>query len=138
MSLRQLTRFSPITPHRRIGPALCAVLLAGIAACAKGQDAQAAASSGAYSDSLAGVPATRREGASPVSVRLSEWKLDLSRLTVPTGEVEFTVTNGGTMLHAFEVAEVLDRNRTARCEQHESPRSAAPTRRRRGLEIALD
>jgi phosphohistidine phosphatase SixA len=34
---------------------------------------------------------------------LSEWKLEPSRLTVPTGDVEFTVTNRGTMLHAFEV-----------------------------------
>jgi phosphohistidine phosphatase SixA/plastocyanin len=103
MSLRQLTRFNLITPHRRIGPALCAALLAGIAAHAQGQGAEAAANSGAYSGSLAGVPATRREDASAVSVRLSEWNLELSRLTVPTGEVEFTVVNGGTMLHAFEV-----------------------------------
>src|ERR1700681_238856 len=103
MSLRQLTRSTLITLHSGIAPALCAVLLTGIAACAKGQDAEAAANSGAYSDSVAGAPATQREDASPVSVRLSEWKLELSRLTVPTGEVEFTVTNGGTMLHAFEV-----------------------------------
>ena len=103
MSLRQLTRSALITEHRRIGPALCAVFLTVVAACARGQDTEAAANSGAYSNSPGVMPATQREDASPVSVRLSEWKLDLSRLTVPTGEVEFTVRNDGTMLHAFEV-----------------------------------
>jgi phosphohistidine phosphatase SixA/plastocyanin len=103
MSLRQLSRFGRFTRHRRIGPALCAMLVAGIGACSKGQDAEAAANSGAYSSSEAAVPPTQSKGASSVSIRLSEWKLELSRLTVPTGEVEFTVTNAGTMLHGFEV-----------------------------------
>jgi len=103
MSLRQLTRSALITRHRRIGPVFWAVLLTGVAACAKGQDAEAAANSGAYSSSAEPMPATQGEGASPVNVRLSEWKLEPSRLTVPTGEVEFTVTNGGTTLHAFEI-----------------------------------
>lgn len=48
-------------------------------------------------------PPTRRDSASRVNVRLSEWKLELSQLTVHTGEVEFSVTNGGTMPHAFEI-----------------------------------
>lgn len=103
MSLRQLTRSDLITQHRRTGLVLCAALLTGIAGCTKDHDAEAAANSGTYSSSVAVTPATQREGASPVRVRLSEWKLELSQLTVPTGEVEFTVTNGGTMLHAFEV-----------------------------------
>jgi len=103
MNFRQLTRSSPIPQNRRIGFALCAALLTGVAGCTKDSDAQAGANSDAYSNSPAVTPTTQGEGASPVSVRLSEWKLELSRLTVPTGEVEFTVTNGGTMLHAFEV-----------------------------------
>ena len=74
---------------RRRHLALCAVLLTSIAACTKVHDAGAATKS--------------RDGASLVRVRLSEWKLELSQLTVPTGEVEISVTNGGTMLHAFEI-----------------------------------
>ena len=52
---------------------------------------------------MAPMAAPRNQGATAVSVRLSEWKLELSQSTVPAGDVEFTVTNGGTMLHAFEV-----------------------------------
>jgi phosphohistidine phosphatase SixA/plastocyanin len=104
MSLRQLSRPGLITEHRRIGLVLCFVLLAGIAGCSKDQYAEAAASAvGAQPDSAGAMPASQREGASSVSVRLSEWKLELSQLTVPTGEIEFTVMNGGTMLHAFEI-----------------------------------
>ena len=55
------------------------------------------------SDKQPGANQESRERASSVSVRLSEWKLELSQLTVPTGEVEFSVTNGGTTLHAFEI-----------------------------------
>jgi len=73
----------------RLRLAFCGALLTSIAACTKVQDAGAATKS--------------REAASSVSVRLSEWKLDLSKLTVPTGDIELSVTNGGTMLHAFEI-----------------------------------
>jgi phosphohistidine phosphatase SixA/plastocyanin len=103
MSLRQLTRTRSITQNRRIGFAVCAALVAGVAGCTRDSGAQAGSNSDAYSNSAAITPSTQSGGTSSVSVRLSEWKLELSRLTVPTGEVEFTVTNGGTMLHAFEV-----------------------------------
>ena len=103
MSLRHLGRSGLITEHRRLRLVLCAMLLTGIAGCTKDSDAQARENSDTYSSSPAATPTTQHEGASPISVRLSEWKLELSRLTVPTGEVEFTVTNAGTMLHAFEV-----------------------------------
>jgi phosphohistidine phosphatase SixA/plastocyanin len=103
MSLRQLTRSSPITQRRKIRFVLCSMLLTGIVGCTKDSDAQAGTNSDTYSSSPAAAPTTQRDAASAVNVRLSEWKLELSRLTVPTGEVEFTVTNGGTMLHAFEV-----------------------------------
>ncbi len=73
----------------RIHLALCALLLTSIAGGTIVSDAEAETKS--------------RERASSVSVRLSEWKLELSQLTVPTGEVEFSVTNGGTTLHAFEI-----------------------------------
>lgn len=40
---------------------------------------------------------------SAVRVQLSEWKLDVSRLVVPTGDIEFTVKNAGSIVHAFEI-----------------------------------
>ena len=103
MSLRRLLRSSPITQRRRIGFAFCVALVTGIAGCSKDSDAQSGSNSDIHSSSPATTQAAQSGGGSPVSVRLSEWKLELSRLTVPTGDVEFTVTNGGTMLHAFEV-----------------------------------
>ena len=41
--------------------------------------------------------------ASTISVRLSEWKVELSRAAVGPGPVSFTVKNTGTIPHAFEV-----------------------------------
>ena len=38
-----------------------------------------------------------------VVARLSEWKVELSPAAVPAGTVTFTVTNGGSIPHAFEV-----------------------------------
>jgi len=38
-----------------------------------------------------------------VSVRLSEWKVELSQQAVAAGAVRFIVTNGGSIPHAFEV-----------------------------------
>jgi plastocyanin len=39
----------------------------------------------------------------PVDARLSEWAIQLSEATVPAGPVTFTIRNGGTIPHAFEV-----------------------------------
>jgi plastocyanin len=50
----------------------------------------------------AALPA-RRGDPVPVSAKLSEWAIELSAATVPTGTVSFTVTNGGSIPHAFEV-----------------------------------
>ena len=50
----------------------------------------------------AGMPARRRNPVA-VSAKLSEWAIELSEATVPTGPVTFTVTNGGSIPHAFEV-----------------------------------
>src|SRR5207245_80322 len=55
---------------------------------------------------LSGPSAHRaRPAADPaaVSVKLSEWKVDLSRGTVSAGTVTFTITNAGSIPHAFEV-----------------------------------
>ena len=55
---------------------------------------------------LGGAPAHRAgPPADPaaVSVKLSEWKVDLSRGTVSAGTVTFTITNVGSIPHAFEV-----------------------------------
>ena len=41
--------------------------------------------------------------AQAVSVTLSEWKIGLSRDTVPAGSVTFRVTNNGTVNHGFYV-----------------------------------
>jgi len=53
---------------------------------------------------LATAPAHRAPGApAAVSAKLSEWKVELSEATVAAGSVTFTVTNAGTIPHAFEV-----------------------------------
>ena len=51
---------------------------------------------------VAAIPAPRGNPA-PVSARLSEWTIQLSATTVPAGPVRFTVTNSGSIPHAFEV-----------------------------------
>src|SRR2546422_1992419 len=50
---------------------------------------------------FAGAPAPN-EGAA-VSVKLSEWKVELSERTIAAGAVTFTVANVGSIPHAFEV-----------------------------------
>ncbi len=47
-------------------------------------------------------PLPPREPA-PVRATLSEWAVELSQSTVPAGPVTFTITNSGTIPHAFEV-----------------------------------
>src|SRR2546425_299304 len=48
--------------------------------------------------------ASRAPGAPvAVSAKLSEWKVELSASTVPAGTVTFTVTNAGSIPHAFEI-----------------------------------
>jgi plastocyanin len=51
---------------------------------------------------VAATPA-RRDAPVPVSARLSEWTIQLSEAAVPAGPVTFTVTNAGSIPHAFEV-----------------------------------
>jgi plastocyanin len=45
----------------------------------------------------------RSDAASQVSVRLSEWKVELSRRTIAAGTVTFAITNSGSIPHGFEV-----------------------------------
>ena len=53
---------------------------------------------------VAAAPATRSsEDPSAVTAKLSEWKVELSAATVTAGAVTFTITNTGTIPHAFEV-----------------------------------
>ena len=53
---------------------------------------------------LAGTPAQRIPGdRAAVDVKLSEWKVELSSSSITAGPVTFTVTNTGTIPHAFEV-----------------------------------
>jgi plastocyanin len=51
---------------------------------------------------VAGTPIRRGKPAA-VSAKLSEWTIQLSEGTVSAGQVTFTVMNGGTIPHAFEV-----------------------------------
>ena len=51
---------------------------------------------------VAAMPAHRGDP-TPVSAKLSEWTIQLSETTVPAGPVTFTVSNGGSIPHAFEV-----------------------------------
>jgi Cupredoxin-like domain len=100
MSSSHLAQPGLITLHHKIALAI-AVLLAGIVAFSRNHDAEAAENSGGYSRPPAVTQSAQPDSVSAIGVRLSEWKLDVSQQTVPTGEVRFTVTNGGTMLHAF-------------------------------------
>src|SRR6267378_4253305 len=53
---------------------------------------------------LAGTPAHRIAGnRAAVSVKLSEWKVELSQSSITAGPVTFTVANTGNIPHAFEV-----------------------------------
>ena len=49
------------------------------------------------------VPRSSLRGNGLVSVKLSEWTVELSERTVAAGTVTFTITNAGTIPHAFEV-----------------------------------
>src|SRR6267154_1702685 len=92
MRLPQLSLSSPMTSHRGIEFLLSSILLAGSGAPANAQYAGATTYLGSYSSTAPTTaptkPPAKRATASPVAVRLSEWKLELSQLTVPTGEVE--------------------------------------------------
>src|SRR6266478_4874368 len=103
MRFAQPSLSSPMTSHRGIGFLLSAVLLAGSSARANAQYAGVTTYLGSYSSTAPTKPPATRAAPSPVAVRLSEWKLELSQLTVPTGEVEITVKNGGTMPHALKI-----------------------------------
>lgn len=54
---------------------------------------------------LAGAAAARLTPGDPAAVNatLSEWKVELSQPTITAGSVTFTVTNSGSVPHAFEV-----------------------------------
>jgi plastocyanin len=54
---------------------------------------------------LAAAPRSHRALPAPVAVgaKLSEWKVELSERTIAAGPVTFTITNGGSIPHAFEV-----------------------------------
>jgi len=43
------------------------------------------------------------DAATEVSAKLSEWKVELSEATIAAGSVSFTITNAGSIPHAFEV-----------------------------------
>ena len=61
-----------------------------------------------YAASLAlmvpgGLAAQAEMPGASLNVRLTEWKVELSSESVPAGEVTFSVTNAGSIPHAFEV-----------------------------------
>lgn len=51
---------------------------------------------------LAAAPGPRGDP-TPVSVKLSEWKVQLSQATVPTGKITLIITNVGSIPHALEI-----------------------------------
>ncbi|HYL55847.1 MAG TPA: cupredoxin domain-containing protein [Gemmatimonadales bacterium] len=58
----------------------------------------------AVAAAVAAAPATHRsDDPTAVTAKLSEWKVELSAAAVPAGAVTFTITNTGTVPHAFEV-----------------------------------
>ena len=60
---------------------------------------------GALAAIVLGGPIAPRAPGAPVAVsaKLLEWKVELSAGTVPAGAVTFTVTNAGSIPHAFEI-----------------------------------
>src|SRR5215216_3673686 len=55
---------------------------------------------------VAATPARRQTpvpAPAPVNVTLSEWAIELSKVTLSAGPVAFTVTNHGSIPHALEV-----------------------------------
>ena len=52
---------------------------------------------------LGAAPRHRSDAPSQVTVRLSEWKVELSQRTIAAGTVRFAVTNVGSIPHGFEV-----------------------------------
>jgi len=103
MKWHQLTPPRPTTSHRGIGFLLSALLLAGLSAAVNAQDSGSKAYLSRYGRTAPKKPPARHDTASPLAVRLTEWKVELSQSTVPSGEVEITVKNGGTMPHALEI-----------------------------------
>src|SRR5881296_2521488 len=53
---------------------------------------------------LAAAPSLKRATAPvQITVKLSEWKVELSETAVPAGTVTFSITNAGSIPHGFEV-----------------------------------
>jgi plastocyanin len=80
---------------------------AGIIVCAAALAAAAALHGRDLHGSRGGAQGRRstdvHAAATAVAVRLSEWKVELSRRSVPAGQVTFTIANGGAIPHALEV-----------------------------------
>ncbi len=58
---------------------------------------------GAFAAALVAATPGRRAAPAAVDATLSEWTIRLSNQAVPAGPVTFTITNGGSIPHAFEV-----------------------------------
>src|SRR6187431_3277221 len=52
---------------------------------------------------LGAAPRPNLRAPSPVNVRLSEWKLELSQPTITSGPVRFIISNVGNIPHGFEI-----------------------------------
>ena len=52
---------------------------------------------------LSALAFSRTPASAAVSAKLTEWKVELSEATIAAGAVTFTVTNAGSIPHAFEV-----------------------------------
>ena len=92
------------TPRRLLPVA--AGILALVAACGGGSTPSATPASPSASTGASGSPS-----AGVVAIEASEYKFDPATLSVPAGEVTFSVTNVGSVEHEFEIfrdANVVD------------------------------
>ncbi len=97
----------------RQGAKLCALIIstALLSACAdSAEEENMGANPGSAMDTTpAGTPAPpspaviEDDQEQTVTAQLNEWTIDLSRESVPAGEITFTAVNTGTMEHALEV-----------------------------------
>jgi plastocyanin len=92
-----MNRYNPLSVGRLL--MLCALVMPFAPSPSLGQYAEQARPYGVPEMK----PRTAAGVNSAVTVRLSEWKIDLSTMSVPPGTVTFTAVNTGAIPHAFEV-----------------------------------
>jgi uncharacterized cupredoxin-like copper-binding protein len=110
--MKMTTDISRLRFGRRALPLVALLAIAPLAACGQPDDeldGMAVDEDAAMDTTPAGTPAPPSPAAIAddqtrvISVELREWAVELSRDTVPAGEMTFQAMNAGTMEHALEV-----------------------------------